>query len=165
KGSDPKREEFHIVVSKNLFLGGPSDIRSMIKEASDEAEKFVCVFSVFSGIKLFGFEFFGYITDNNFRDAKEIFSETSGLYFGGTAFMTVTTVPSAPWVGEVKEKIASDYDLSRLLMFHNSAVLADPIARFLSLYTVMLHENNDSQLEVDKAILEIDPNVAQWKRP
>lgn len=160
--SDARKEEFHIIVRKTLQIGSPSEMKAIVKEASDEAEQFVCVFSVFSGIKLYGFTFHGYQTDGHFYEPKNLFG-SSGI--SATAFATVTRGVAFPWVTELKERMSSEYDISKLLLYQNSSTLTDPIARFLSLYMVMLHDVGDNQGAVDEAILRIDSTVGQFKKP
>ena len=58
-----------------------------------------------------------------------------------------------------------DYDLSQLQLFIDSATVSEPIGRFIALYTFMLHHCSDNQGKVDRAILSIDPTVAQSKSP
>lgn len=79
----------------------------------------------------------------------------------------VTAGPQS--IALVKEKMKEHPDLSTLRMFYDSATITEPIGRFISLYTLMLHYcsdgQKDSQAKVDKAILSIDPTVAQFKSP
>lgn len=160
--SDPRKEEFHIIVKKTLQIGGSAEIKAIVNEALDEAEKFVCVFSVFSGIKLYGFTFLGYQTDGSLREPKDLFGSND---VSSSAFATVTKSVGAPWLIELKERMSSEYNISKLLLYHTSATLTDPIARFLSLYMVMLHDVGDTQWAVDEAILGLDATVGQFKKP
>ena len=56
-------------------------------------------------------------------------------------------------------------DLPAIQMFYDAATIIEPVSRFISLYALLLHKFDDNQKNVDKAILEVDATVAQFKSP
>lgn len=160
----PGKMTFRILVEKNVHVLGQAELRCVVDEATREAEKFVYFFSAAFDMKVFGFECKGYISKNVERGIKDLYPE---LFSGwrASAYGTITTDINAPSISEMKRKMSQKLDLSKLMLFFDSATTADPVARFISLYTVMLHLCEDKQKKVDEAILKIDPTVAESRRP
>lgn len=141
------------------------DLRSVIQEATLEAQTFVYVFSAAADVKIFDFTCKGY----KHKDCLVSLNQLFGKNLGSTVQGECIVGAGPPSIARVKEKMKEHPDLSRLRMFYDSATITEPIGRFISLYTLMLHycsdEQKDSQAKVDKAILSIDPTVAQFKSP
>src|SRR5580765_1737354 len=169
----PYKQAFKILVEKNAHSVGRDDLKCVVDEATREAEKFVYVFSAASDLKFFGFECRGYIHNGIETSIKDIYPEISfGFQF--IAHGMITTDINAPSITEIKRKMISVQDMSKVFLFQGSATIADPVARFISLYIVMLHfcqavdkdgKRKDSQQKVDEALLTVDPTLAQFKSP
>ena len=112
-------------------------------------------------LKSIDFECLGYYHHEQLKK----YSAFSNKYqiSGNGVVLTVTVGPQS--IKKIKEKIIKDYDLSSIQMFIDSSTIVEPVERFLSLYTLMLHKNSDSQKKVDEEILRTDPTVAQYKSP
>lgn len=78
---------------------------------------------------------------------------------------TATVLAGEQSVKTIKEKMQAKYDLPSIQMFYDAATVVEPVGRFMSLYTLLLHKFSDNQKTVDEAILGIDPTVAQFKSP
>ena len=162
---DPNKFLYEILVEKNTKKVAGEDLRSVIQEATLEAQTFVYVFSAAADVKIFDFTCKGYKHKNCLVSLDQLFGKNLGSTVQGECI--VGAGPTT--VARVKEKMKEHPDLSRLRMFYDSATITEPIGRFISLYTLMLHYcsdgQNDSQAKVDEAILSIDSTVAEFKSP
>jgi hypothetical protein len=151
---------YEILVDKNISVAVGNELKNVIQEATTEAQTFVYVFSFIANIKIFEFSCKGYRQNNSLVSLEQIFGST-GIRISGQP----SVIAGAESVNRVKESMKQNCDLSKLQLFFDSATITEPIGRFISLYTLMLHYCSDSQKEVDKAIVSIDSTVAQYKSP
>jgi len=149
---------YELLIKKTIYSSSDSHIKAMLKEASTEAEQFKYVFSVAADVKIFNFECLGYYQNSQLVRYDDIFGR-GGLRIHGTFRSTA----GEPQVKQVKERMKKDHDLPSIRMFYDAATVVEPIGRFISLYTLLLHKFVDKQQAVDKAILGVDPTVAQFK--
>lgn len=136
-------------------------MRAIFNEAAAEAEKFKYVFSLAADVKIFEFECLGYYNNDQLSTYNSIFSP--GVVFSCHA--TGTVLAGEPSVKKIKDKMQAKFDLPSIQMFYDAATVVEPVGRFISLYTLLLHKFADNQKDVDEAILKIDPTVAQFNSP
>lgn len=158
---DADKSLYEILVKKNFNSLASSELRSVIQEATVEAQTFVYVFSVAADVKIFEFACKGYKHENCLTSLDQELKQGSRV--GIQVQLTATRGPAS--IERIKENMKQDYDLSKLQRFFDSATVTEPIGRFVSLYTLMLHDCNDCQKEVDKVTLGIDSTVAEYKSP
>lgn len=159
--SEKENCKYELLITKNIFSTAPSQLKAIFHESSIEAEKFKYVFSASADIKIFDFECLGYYSNNTLTKYHTVFGGGMKL----SIFATGTVTAGDPSAEKVKEKMKEKYDLSVLQMYYDSATIVEPISRFISLYTLLLHKYSDKQANVDKAILGIDPTIIQFKSP
>lgn len=157
----PSPYDYHLLVKKNVFSTSTKYLQPIFSESTLEIQKFIYIFSASADIKITNFKCIGYFKNDKLRKLEEIFP--SNYITDISANLIVTA--GHPALNKIKKKMKSDYDLASLQMFYDSATVKEPIGRFASLYTLMLHLCSDKQLKVDRTILNIDPTVAQFKRP
>lgn len=162
---DTNKFLYEILVEKNTKNLTIDELRSVIQEATLEVQTFVYVFSVAADVKIFDFTCKGYKHKDCLVSLNQLLAKNLGSIIQAEGI--VTAGPQS--IALVKEKMKEHPDLSTLWMFYDSATITEPIGRFISLYTLMLHYcsdgQKDSQPKVDEAILSIDPTVAQFKSP
>ena len=115
----------------------------MLKEASTEAEQFKYVFSVAADVKIFNFECLGYYQNIQLVRYDDLFG-SGGISIHGEFRSTA----GEPCVKQVKERMKKDHDLPSIRMFYDAATVVEPIGRFISLYTLLLHKFSDKQQSV-----------------
>lgn len=156
--------QYKIIIEKNAINPVGDELRSIIHEASSEAQSFVYAFSLAANIKIFDFTCKGYMQnerDDSFIDIEQVFGSNREKFFAQPPTVEVGKAR----VDRIKEKMKKNYDLAKLGMFFDAATVKEPIGRFISLYTLMLHHCNDNQKELDKAVMDIDPTVAEFPSP
>jgi hypothetical protein len=158
---DANNCNYELLIKKNIFSSSDSHMRAIFNEASTEAEKFKYVFSRAADVKIFDFECLGYYRNGQLATYGSVFN--NGLRISCHATATVTA--GEPSVRNIKEKMKAQYDLPSIQMYYDAATVIEPVGRFISLYTLLLHKFSDNQKAVDEAILQIDPTVAQFKSP
>lgn len=158
---DADKSLYEILVKKNFNPLASSELRSVIQEATVEAQTFVYVFSVAADVKIFEFACKGYKHKNCLISLDQELNQGSRV--GIQVQPTVIKGPAT--IARIKENMKQHYDLSKLQIFFDSATVTEPIGRFVSLYTLMLHDCDDSQRKVDKVTLGIDSTVAEYKSP
>lgn len=159
---------YKIIVEKNIVNPVGDELRSIIHEASSEAQSFVYAFSLAADIKIFEFACKGYMQnekDSSFIDIEQVFGSSRV-----TCFAQPTLRVGKSRVNRIKENMRNDYDLAKLQMFFDAATIEEPIGRFIALYALMLHHcnddrSNDNQKKVDTAVISIDSTVAQFPSP
>ena len=160
--TDGANSSLHRVsVAKNVTYVLINELRSVIQEAEAEAQAFVYVFSVAADVKVFDFTCIGYEYQNQFIDINQVFQENRKL----TMLANLCVVAGTQRVDDIKARMKQKYDLSKLQNYFDTVTIVEPISRFISLYTLLLHSFGDSQPKVDEAILIIDPTVAQYRSP
>lgn len=159
--TDADKFLYEILVKKNVGSLASSELRSVIQEATVEAQTFVYVFSAAADVKIFEFACKGYKRGDCLISLDQAFNQ--GLRLSVQACGTVTA--GSPRIEQVKKNMKQGYDLSRLQIFFDSATVTEPVGRFVSLYTLMLHDCDDKQKKVDEVVLCIDSTVAQYKSP
>lgn len=152
---------YELLIRKNIYSTANTQMKAIFNEAFIEAEKFKYIFSVASGVKIFEFECTGYYCNDTLVSYDSIFRSGITVTMRGTATVTA----GGQNVKGIKERMQSIYDLSSVQMFYDAATIIEPVGRFISLYTLLLHKYADNQKAVDKAILEVDPTVGQFKSP
>lgn len=163
---DTDKSLYEILVEKSVSSFAGDELRSVIHEATSEAQTFVYVFSVAADVKIFEFTCKGY----KYQDLLVSLDQALGQGQGASSQAHCTVTTGLESIAQVKQKMRQHYDLSRLQTFFDSATVIEPIGRFISLYTLMLHycsdsQKPDSQKKVDEVIVNIDPTVAQYKSP
>lgn len=76
----------------------------------------------------------------------------------------IATIPKN-WFTENKYRFFEKYDFDLLKRLNFAKRLADPISRYLSLYSLISSMAGDDQKKIDKLILGIDPTVQQTISP
>lgn len=159
---DEQNCRYELLIKKNVYSTAETQLRAIFNESSVEADKFKYIFSVAADVKILDFECLGYYHNNQLVRCHNIFSS-------GQVSCSVTGIlrhtAGEPQVKAIKEKMQAKYDLPSIQTFYDAATVMEPVGRFLSLYTLLLHKSEDDQKEVDKAILGVDPTVAQFKSP
>jgi len=161
KPIDHAKEIYELHISKQVYSTSPSALKPIFDEATLEAKKFVYVFSLAADVKIFEFECLGYYHHHKLIGYNNIFS--NGIKFSVSAKAIV--IAGEENVKKIKDRMKEEYDLATLQMYYDSATIIEPIGRFISLYALLLHKFSDSQKNVDKAILSIDPTVSQFRNP
>jgi len=161
KPIDSNSDEYHILIKKNITSAHPNQLKPVFTESTLESEKFVYIFSSAADVKIFNFECIGYFKEDKLFPLKQVFSD--GIKVTVSAKLTV--IAGEPSVQKIKEKMKADYDLPSLQMFYDSATVKEPIGRFISLYTLLLHYCSNNQNSVDQAILSVDPTISQFRSP
>ena len=150
---------YEIYVDKNVSNEYGNELKTVIQEATSEAQTFI------ANIKIFEFICKGYRKNNLLINLDQIFSGfNTGINFASATF-SLSYNSDDNRIEQIKKNMKQDYDLSQLQLFIDSATVSEPIGRFIALYTFMLHHCSDNQGKVDRAILSIDPTVAQSKSP
>ena len=158
---DENNCRYELLITKNIYSSSDTHLRAIFNEASMEAEKFKYVFSLAADVKIFDFECLGYYHNGQLATYGSIFSSGIRISCHATAIVTA----GEPSVKKIKEKMQVKYDLPSIQMFYDAATVVEPVGRFISLYTLLLHKFADDQKAVDEAILKIDPTIAQFKSP
>lgn len=163
---DTDKSFYEILVKKNVRALAGEELRSIIQEAISEAQTFVYIFSAAADVKIFEFTCKSYKHQDRLVSLEQALGQGKGASI--QAHCTVTAGLES--IAQVKQKMKKHYDLSKLQTFFDSATVIEPIGRFISLYTLMLHycsdsQKPDSQKKVDEVIVNIDPTVAQYKSP
>lgn len=158
---NPNSGQYHIFVTKNIFSTSHDALELIFAEATLEAQNFVYIFSAAADIKIFDFECKGYFKGSKFVKINEIFEDYYRVTISTRALLTV----DKHILKNIKKRMKEGYDLSSLHMFYDSANVKEPIGRFISLYTLLLHIYSDKQGKVDRAILKIDSSVCQFRYP
>jgi len=159
---EDKKDEYELLITKNIYSVSPNHLKAIFYESSIEAEKFKYIFSLSADIKIFDFECLGYYSNDTLHNYESVFSNRikfSILATGGTV------TAGDPSIKKIKEKMKEEYDLSALQMYYDSATIAEPVSRFISLYTLLLHKYLDKQKNIDSNILKIDPTITEVKSP
>jgi hypothetical protein len=158
---DEQNCRYELLIRKNVYSTEATQLRAIFNETSVEADMFKYIFSVASDIKIFDFECIGYYHNDQLVSYNNI--------FGGCITISSANLihnPDEAFVkAAIKKKMHSKYDLPSIQMFYDAATIIEPIGRFISLYTLLLHKFDDVQKKVDEAILEVDPTVGQIKSP
>ena len=152
---------YELLIRKNIYSTSDTHLRAIFNESFTEADKFKYIFSVAADVKIFNFECLGYYHNDQLITYGSIFS--GGIKISCSISATVTA--EEPSVKKIKEKMLTKYDLPSIQMFYDAATVIEPVGRFISLYTLLLHKFADKQNAVDEAILRIDPTVAQFRSP
>ncbi len=156
---DEQYRNYELLVRKNVHSTAETQMRAIFNESSVEADKFKYIFSVAADVKIFDFECIGYYHNNQLERYNRIFN------IRDTFPETAIHIAGEPTVKTIKGKMHSKCDLPSIQMFYDAATIIEPVGRFISLYTLLLHKFTDKQEEVDKAILGVDPTVGQFKSP
>lgn len=152
---------YELLISKYIYSTAAAQLKAIFDESTLEAEKFVYVFSASADVKIFEFKCLGYYQKEKLIKFNQIFSD--GIEF--SISLTATAIAGEPRVTKIKNKMKEEYDLASLQMYYDSATIIEPIGRFISLYTLLLHKFSDRQKQVDDAILSVDPTISQFKSP
>ena len=158
---DENNCRYELLIRKNICSSSDTHLRAIFNEASTEAEKFKYVFSLAADVKVSEFGCLGYYRNGQLVAYGSIFGNGLRISCHGTVILTA----GEPQVKKIKEKMQAKYDLTSIQMFYDAATVVEPVGRFISLYTLLLHKFADNQTIVDEAILRIDPTVAQFRSP
>jgi hypothetical protein len=161
---------YEIKVDKNIGPTFPKELPSILNEARSEAERFIYVFSVAAYEKFYGLTFTGYWYSGQFHSITGfVKGSTMFAVTGPGARLSKILTSNSKEINQIKKRMKLGYDLPKLQRFFDAATISEPIGRFISLYTLMLHESaeniRDNQKKVDEAILSVDPTVASYKSP
>ena len=158
---DENNCRYEILITKNIYSSSDAGLKAIFNEAHFEAEKFKYIFSLSADIKIFDFECLGYYQNGQLCKYSSIGG--SGLILSCHATARVTAGEQSVHI--IKTKMREAFDLPSIQMFYDAATIIEPVGRFISLYTLLLHKYADNQKAVDEEILKIDSTVAQFKRP
>lgn len=161
KSIDEDNCRYELLIKKNIYSSSDTHLKAIFSEASTEAERFKYLFSVAADIKIFNFECLGYYQNDQLVRYRGIFGSGAKASIHATLRLTA----GEPQVKGIKERMQEKYDLPSIQMFYDAATVMEPVGRFLSLYTLLLHKYDDDQKTVDEAIVGADPTVAQFRSP
>lgn len=143
-------------ISKLLPHQHQSVLLSAVAEAKSQIEHFWTVLA--------------FVRDTTIRPTGEVFYEINNQRHevyprrsGSSA--RLVGVAGSGWFDSNKDALTAPYDLERLKRLNFACGIAEPIGRFVALYALLLSEAGDSQSEVDRLILEFDPNTQQSPSP
>ncbi len=130
----------------------PSVLLSAVAEAKSQIEHFWTVLS--------------FVRDTTIRSTGEIFYEfnnqrheiTPKRPSGGGQLVGVA---GTGWFEANRNALTASYDLERVKRLNFACGISEPIGRFVALYALLLSEAGDKQAEVDRLILQFDPNTQQ----
>jgi hypothetical protein len=159
---DENNYRYELLIRKNTYSTAETQLRAIFNESSIEADKFKYIFSVAADVKIFDFECIGYYHNDQLVNLNSIFN-SGGIRLSVSVTATVTA--GEPSITALKEKMKLTYDMPSIQMFYDAATIIEPIGRFISLYTLLLHKYEDNQKAVDDAILSVDSTVGQFKSP
>ncbi|MEQ1751686.1 MAG: hypothetical protein ABL974_19855 [Prosthecobacter sp.] len=152
----------HILVRKLAKDTHPKSLRPLVDEAMNEAIAFAYAFAAAAELKFEGYSCLGYRMNGQLHSLESL-KLTNSASMTLTARMMVKV--GAPRIAAIKSRLKTPFDLNRLHLFFSAACIVDRVARFVSLYTALLHVFDDSQMKVDQALLQIDPTIQQTRRP
>lgn len=143
-------------ITKLLPHTHPSVLLSAVAEAKSQIEHFwtVLAFVRDTVIRPTGEVFFEFGSQR-----REVYPRRSGTHARAVG------VAGDGWFEANKVAMTAFYDLERLKRLNFACGIAEPIGRFVALYALLLSEAGDSQSEVDRLILEFDPNTQQTRSP
>jgi hypothetical protein len=152
----------HIFVEKLAANFHPKSLRPVVDEALREARLFIYTFAAASDLKFYNFRCDGYLSSGKLHSLESL-RQRGGIGMVMNARMVVSQ--GKPTIDKIKAWLAQPHDISRLHLFFAASCLADPVSRYLSLYTALLHVCGDNQGKVDEEILAIDQTVQQSRQP
>ncbi len=143
-------------ISKFLPHTHPSVLLSAVAEAKSQIEHFWTVLA--------------FVRDTTIRPTGEVHYEFGNQRHAvyprqSTCSAHAVGVAVSGWFELNKDAMTAPYDLERLKRLNFACGIAEPIGRFVALYALLLSEAGDSQTEVDRLILEFDPNTQQTPSP
>jgi hypothetical protein len=143
-------------ITKLLPHTHPSVLLSAVAEAKSQIEHFWTVLA--------------FVRDTTIRPTGEVFYEFSNQRHEvyprrSSSSARLVGVAGSGWFESNKDALTASYDLERLKRLNFACGIAEPIGRFVALYALLLSEGGDRQSEVDRLILEFDPNTQQIPSP
>lgn len=143
-------------IEKTLPHQHPSVLDSAVAEAKLQIEHFWTVLA--------------FVRDTVIRPSGDVFYEFNGQRHQFNqkrcgSFARPVGVAGAGWFEAYKSQLLAPYDLNRLKRLNFACSIPEPIGRFTALYLLLQTIGNDSQSEVDKLILKIEPTTQQTLSP
>ena len=152
--SAPGLHEFKI--TKLLPHTHPSVLLSAVAEAKSQIEHFWTVLA--------------FVRDTTIRPTGEVYYEFRNQRHEvyprrSSSNARLVGVAGSGWFESNIDALTASYDLERLKRLNFACGIDEPIGRFVALYALLLSEAGDSQTEVDRLIVEFDPNTQQTPSP
>lgn len=147
----------HFKIRKSVPHYGEVMLKSVAAEASTEIEFFWSVFSYLRGtlIRPTGFV--------QYEHEGQLFP--IGKHIGKQNSATLTVGTGAKWFESNRNLFHVPYNSDLLKRFNFARSLADPISRFLSLYSILTSLALDRQQEIDHFIRAEEPTVSSSLSP
>lgn len=143
-------------ISKLLPDTHPLVLLSAVTEAKSQIEHFWTVLA--------------FVRDTTIRPTGEVFYEFSNQRHEvyprrSSSSARLVGIAGSGWFESNKVALMTSYDVEKLKRLNFACGIAEPIGRFVALYSLLLSEAGDNQAEVDRIILEFDPNTQQTQSP
>jgi hypothetical protein len=131
-------------------------LKSAIAEAQSQIDHFWSVLA--------------FVRDTVIRPTGQVFYEFDGQRheaFPKPQFGVAkgVAVANASWFDANRSALVAPYDLERVKRLNFACGIAEPIGRFVALYSLLLSEGSDRQTEVDRLILDFDGSTQQTLSP
>jgi hypothetical protein len=134
----------------------PSVLLSAVAEAKSQIEHFWTVLA--------------FVRDTTIQPTGEVFYEYNNQRHEVTPKRSSNSarlvgVAGDGWFPLNRDALTASYDLERIKRLNFACGISEPIGRFVALYALLLSEAKDSQKEVDRLILDFEPNTQQTASP
>lgn len=141
-------------VAKRLPHHHDSVLLSALAEAKSQVEHFWTVLA--------------FVRDTTIRPTGKVFYEFNDQRHEAfpvrrRSMAQGVAVAGGDWFDANREALLASYDLHRVKRLNFACGIPEPIGRFVALYSLLLSEAGDRQSEVDRLILEFDPNTQQTR--
>ena len=143
-------------LSKLLPHQHPSILLSAVAEAKSQIEHFWTILA--------------FVRDTTIRPTGEVFYEFNDQRHeaiprhSDSSFHAVS-IASNRWFEANRDALMAPYELEKLKRLNFACGIPEPIGRFVALYALLLSEARDSQIEVDRLIVEFEPSTQQTISP
>lgn len=151
------REGLHeFKISKMLPHHHPSLLNPALAEARSQIDRFWMVLSFVRNSHIYptGEIFYEF---QNSRHSLATANERVGPSLSGVA--------GSGWFDINRADLTKDYDFNVLKRLNFACHIAEPVGKFVALYCLLLSLAEDSQVKLDKLLLEIEPTLEQSRSP
>ncbi|PSJ16087.1 hypothetical protein [Nitrosomonas supralitoralis] len=138
-------------IAKSLPHLGPTMIASAVAESELQIDLFWNILS--------------YVGDMTLRNTGKVLYEANGTFEEFNPPVNQTSIHGVAiltenWFKSSIPLFHKKYDLDLLKRYNFSREIQEPIGKFISLYSLLSSRCKDSQVETDKLIKSVEPNVA-----
>lgn len=140
-------------ITKILPHGHPSMVLPAIAEADDQINLFWDILS--------------YVRDSTIKSTGEVFYEINGTrHLANPKPISISArlngVAGKGWFEANIEDFHKMYDLDLLKRYNFCRTIDEPVAKFISLYSLLSSVANENQENIDALIEKVDPNVGKY---